>query len=108
MGMLIYFSANSRPEIAFYVHQCALFIHDTKACQEEYLKRICQYLQGTRAEGMIFTPKREMVINFYDGAYFMGLNGYYDPKYPICVKRSKIYFITFSDYALLCVSKLQN
>ena len=49
VGMLMYL-VNSRPEIAFAVHQCARFTHGTKHSHEKAVLRICQYLKGTMNE----------------------------------------------------------
>ena len=44
VGMLLYLVANSKPEIAYTVHQCAQFTHNPKASHGIAMKRISQYL----------------------------------------------------------------
>ena len=47
VGMLLYLSSNSQPNIQFAVHQCARFTHSPKANHGEAAKRIARYLAGT-------------------------------------------------------------
>ena len=56
VGMLMYLASNSRPDIAFVVHQCAHFSHCPKASHEVVVKKICRYLKGTLHQGVIYTP----------------------------------------------------
>ena len=46
VGMLMYLASNSRPDIAFAVHQCARFSHCPKASHEVAVKKICRYQIG--------------------------------------------------------------
>ncbi len=41
IGMLLYLSSNTRPDIQFAVHQCARFTHGPKQSHAEAVKRIC-------------------------------------------------------------------
>ena len=52
VGMLMYL-VNSRPEIAFAVHQCARFTHGTKHSHEKAVLQISKYLKGNLNEGLI-------------------------------------------------------
>ena len=48
VGMLMYLAKNTRPDIAFAVHQCARFTHNPKHSHSVGIKRIIMYLQGTQ------------------------------------------------------------
>ena len=48
IGMLMYLSSNTHPEIQFSVHQCARFINCPREIYEEAVNHICQYLQGAK------------------------------------------------------------
>ena len=48
MGMLMYLANNSRPDIAFAVHQCARFTHAPRNSHSVAVKRILRYLNGSR------------------------------------------------------------
>ena len=41
VGMLLYLASNTRPDIAFVVHQCARFMHSPKVSHEKAILRIC-------------------------------------------------------------------
>ena len=40
VGMMMYLAANSHPDIAFAVHQCAHFTHCPRASHERALKQV--------------------------------------------------------------------
>ena len=46
IGMMLYLASNSRPDIAFAVHQCARFNHCPRLKHEQAVKRIARYLKG--------------------------------------------------------------
>ena len=52
IGMLLYLSSNSCPEIQFAVHQCARFTHNPRKRCTDSIKRICKYLKGTQGIGI--------------------------------------------------------
>jgi len=41
IGMLLYLSSNSRPDIQYAVHQCARFTHSPKMSHQQAILRIC-------------------------------------------------------------------
>ena len=84
--MLLYLASNSRPDIAFATHQCACFTHSPKASHEAAILRICCCLQGTKDDGLIFTPTTDLNVDCYVDADFAGLFGVEDPTDPISVK----------------------
>jgi Reverse transcriptase (RNA-dependent DNA polymerase) len=108
VGMLLYLSSNSRPNIQFAVHQCARFTHNPKASHGEAVKRICQYLQGTRERGLIFQPTKEMTLDCYSDADFAGLWNYEEDQDPVCVKSCTGYVLTLAGCPLVWGSKLQT
>jgi hypothetical protein len=60
VGMLMYLSSNSRPDVQFAVHKCTCFTHSTKHSHGEAILRICRYLQGTKDKGLRFTPTKTL------------------------------------------------
>jgi len=62
--MMLYLSSNSRPDIAFAVHQCARCSHCTKLVHEQAVKIIARYLKGSRGKGVIFQPTDDLTIEF--------------------------------------------
>ena len=61
VGMLIYLSKNSRPDITYTVNQCDRFTHNPKGSHAIGVKIILRYLRGTKDEGMDLNP-----IGFYN------------------------------------------
>ena len=110
VGMLMYLASNSRPDIAFAVHQCARFAHKARAPHEQAVKRICRYLKGTAERGLILSPtdQKELIVNCYVDADFAGLWGAEDEQSPMCVKSRTGYVLTLNDCPLVWVSKLQT
>ena len=108
VGMLMYLSSNSRPDIQYSVHQCARFNHFPKRSHEDAILRICRYLQGTKHLGLKFKPDGAMKLDCYVDADFCGLHGVEDTQDPVCVKSRTGYCLTLGNCPLIWVSKLQT
>ena len=108
VGMLMYLASNSRPDIAFAVHQCARFTHDPRHSHELALKRIGKYLIGTRTKGLIMNPTDDLAIDMYVDADFAGLWGIEDPDDPTSVKSRTGFVIMIGGCPVLWSSKLQS
>jgi Reverse transcriptase (RNA-dependent DNA polymerase) len=108
VGMLLYLSSNSRPDIQYAVHQCARFTHFPKKSHEDAILRICRYLKGTRTKGLIMKPSNNMTLDCYVDADFAGLYGVEDEQDPVCVKSRTGYCLTLANCPLIWVSKLQT
>ena len=100
VGMLMYLGQNTRPDIAFAVHQCAKFMHNPKHSHAVGVKRIIRYLQGTKDKGMILCPNDSLEANCYVDADFAGLWGVEYDQDPICVKSRSGYLITYKNCPL--------
>ena len=108
IGMLLYVSSNTQPDIQFAVHQCARFTHNPKKSHGEAVKRICQYLLGTKEWGILFTPNLAEGLNCYVDADFAGLWGYEDEQDPVCVKSRTGFTLTLFGCPIIWASKLQT
>ena len=106
--MMLYLGSNTRPDIYFAVHQCFRFTPNTKASHDKAVKRICQYLQGTKDSDLMFNPSKKIVVDFYSDADFAGLWGHENPQDPIFARSRTGFVLTFANYYLLWVSKLQT
>ena len=74
IGMLLYLE-NTRPNIQFAVNQCARFMQDPWAPHARAVKKICQYLKGTRTRGLCFKsapsdPTKPIRVDCYVDASF--------------------------------------
>ena len=76
VGMLLYLSSNTRPDIAFAVSQVARFTHNPKESHSTTaLKVIIRYLKGTINKGLIFSPGSFLELGSHCDADFAGLFG---------------------------------
>eukprot|EP00804_Cyclotella_cryptica_P001177 CCRYP_016994-RA/>CCRYP_016994-RA protein AED:0.39 eAED:0.19 QI:0/0/0/1/0.5/0.33/3/0/796 len=78
VGMLLYLSGHSRPDIAFAAPpMCPLYLRHTRK-HELALIRIGRYLKGTMDKGLILSPSDEARIDCFPDADFAGLYGHED------------------------------
>ncbi len=108
VGMLLYLSSNSRPNIQYAVNQCARFTHNPKTIHGEAVKRIVHYLKKTLGEGLEFTPTKAIEMDLYLDADFAGLWSYEHDQDPVCVKSRTGFVITLGTCPVMWVSKLQT
>ena len=74
IGMLMYLSRNTRPDLEYAVHQCARFQLHPKSQHYAAVKRIGRYLLNTTDKGIIFKPKLDLLndLQIYVDADFAG------------------------------------
>ena len=80
VGMLIYLSRNSRPEIQFTVNQCDRLNQNPSRSHAEAVNRICLYLVGTPGQGLTFDPNSDINLEYYMDEYFSRLFKHEDGK----------------------------
>ena len=56
VGMMLYLSGHTRPDIAYAVNCCARYMFNPRYSHEVALKRIGRYLKATRDKGLIMKP----------------------------------------------------
>ena len=109
VGMLLYLSGHTRPDIAYAVNCCARYMFCPKHSHELALKRIGRYLKQTSERGMIMNPSTDICkIDAYPDADFAGMYGHEKPVDPSCVKSRTGFVITFADVPILWKSQLQT
>jgi len=108
IGMLMYLTSNSRPDIQSAVHQCARFTHNPRASHEQAVLRICHYLKGTKDKGLVFKPSAELALDCYVDADFASLWKVEDDQDPVCVKSRTGYVLMLGGYPLTWASRLQS
>ena len=108
VGMLLYLSTNTRPDISFAVSQVARFNHNPKRSHASAIKTIVRYLHRTSDKGTIVRPSGDLSLNCYVDADFSGLYGR-DPDYsPSSAKSRTGYIITLGGCPILWKSQLQT
>ncbi|KAI2504402.1 hypothetical protein MHU86_10081 [Fragilaria crotonensis] len=108
VGMLLYLSTNTRPDIAFAVSQVARFNHSPKKSHATAIKTIVRYLHRTSDKGTIVRPTGDLSIDCYVDADFAGLHGRDPDHEPSSAKSRTGYIITLGGCPILWKSKLQT
>lgn len=108
IGMLMYLAGNTRPDIAYAVHQAARFTHGSRQSHAAGVKRILRYLKKTKTEGLILKPGSDQRVDCYVDADFGGLFSVEDKQDPVSVKSRTGYVITYRGAPLMWVSKMQT
>lgn len=108
VGILLYLSNNTRPDIAFSVSQVARFCANPKKSHARAVIRIARYLQDTKEKGMTIKPNDNLGIDAYVDADFAGTWGS-ESKGSRDAARSRAGFvITFGGVPLTWHSKLMD
>ena len=108
VGMLLYLSTNTRPDISYAVSQVARFSHNPKKSHASAVKTIIRYLSGSIDQGVIYKRPENLCLDCYVDADFAGLYGRDPPESPTCVKSRTGYIISVGGCYLLCKSQLQT
>ena len=108
VGMLLYLSTNTRPDIAFAVSQVARFSHNPKKSHASAVKTLVRYLHCTCKMGMIVKPTGNLNIDCYVDADFAGLHGRDPDRSPSSAKSRTGYIITLGGCPILWKSHLQS
>ncbi|KAI2513070.1 hypothetical protein MHU86_1362 [Fragilaria crotonensis] len=108
VGMLLYLSTNTRPDIAFAVSQVARFCHNPKRSHASAVKTLVRYLHRTSDMGMIVKPTGTLNLDCYVDADFAGLHGRDPDRSPTSAKSRTGYIITLGGCPILWKSHLQS
>jgi hypothetical protein len=108
VGMLLYLSTNTRPDIAFAVSQVARFNHSPKQSHATAIKMIVRYLHRTAERGTIVRPTGTLQIDCYVDADFAGLYRQEPDANPTSVKSRTGYIIKLGGCPLIWRSMLQT
>jgi len=108
VGMLLYLSTNSRPDIAFAVSQVGRFSHAPKKTHAAAVKSIVRYLHRTKDMGTIVQPTGQLTLDCYVDADFAGLYQRDPSESPTSVKSRTGYIIMLGDVPLVWRSQLQS
>lgn len=108
VGMLLYLSTNTRPDIAYAVSQVARFTHSPKKSHATAVKTIVRYLKGTADKGTIIRPTGTLQLDCWVDASFGNLYRV-DPDHEPSSARSRSgWIIHFGGCPLVWKSQLQT
>ncbi len=100
IGMLLYLSGHTCPNIANKVNCCARYMLCPKHSHELALKWIGRYLKKTL--GMVMNPSTDICkIDAYPDDDFAGMYGHEKPTDSSCVKSCSRVIISFADVPIL-------
>ena len=108
VGMLLYISSNTRPDIQFAVHQVARFTHSPKKSHAQAVKRIIRYLIKTKDKGICFVPNLNEGLDMWVDADYAGMWGHEDEQDPVSVKSRTGFVLTLFGCPIIWSSKLQS
>ena len=109
VGILLYLSWNSRPDIVYAVHQCVRLFHNPKRSHEIGVKNIVRYLKGTRTKGLIMQPDDSLLhLELFADAEFAGLFTSEDKNNPVSVKDRTGMVLNLGGVPIYWNSKLQS
>ena len=109
VGMLLYLSGHTWPDLSYSVSQVARFMFAPKRSHELALKRIGRYLVRTYNKGLILNPKdaTSLHIDSYPDADFAGLYGHESVTYPVCARSCTGFIIAVSNCSVITYLSLQ-
>ena len=107
VGMLLYLSSNTRPDICFAVSQVARFSHSPRQSHASAVKTVVRYLAGTADKGTIISLPSSFGISAYPDSDFAGLFQRDPDDSPSSAKSRSGYVIKFCACPLLWKSQLQ-
>lgn len=108
VGMLLYLSTNSRPDIAFAVSQVCRFSSNPKQSHATAIKTIIRYLKGTRTEGTIIRPAKRLIVDLYVDADYCSLHGTENSRSKDAAKSRTGYIVSICDCPTIWKSTLQT
>ena len=108
VGMLLYLSTNTRPDIAFAVSQVARFSNNPKQSHATAVKTIIRYLVGTRDKGTLVTPTGKLDIKLYVDADFAGLFKIEAESDPDSARSRTGYILLLGGFPLVWKTQLQT
>ena len=108
IGKLMFIANNTRPDIAFAVHQAARYSTNPKKSHEIAVKHICRYLWLTKDKGLICRPNGDGELNAYCDSDFAGRWHQSTTHLRESVLSRTGYVLMFCGCPILWASKLQT
>ena len=108
VGMLLYLSTNTRPDIAYAVSQVARFSNNPRQSHAIAVKIIVRYLVGTKKQGTVVTPTGKLDIKLFVDADFAGLFKREAENDPDSARSRTGYILLLGGFPLIWKSNLQT
>jgi hypothetical protein len=108
VGMLLYLTTNTRPNIAFAVSQVTRFSHVPKRSHALTVKTIIWYLSRTKDKGVVYRCPQELKLTCFVDADFAGLYRRELPELSASAKSQTGYIVSIGGCYILSKSQLQS
>ena len=108
VGMLLYLSTNTRPDISFAVSQVARFTYNPKQSHVTAIKTILRYLKGTSTQGTIVKKATSLSLSCFCDADFAGLYKRDPDSMSSSAKSRSGYILKLAGCPLVWKSQLQS
>ena len=108
IGMLLYLSTNTRPDIAFAVSQAARFSNEPKQSHAKAVKTIIRYLKGTQDKGTIVHKTKTLDVTLFCDADFAGLYKREPDTNQDAVRSRTGFVVVVGGFPLIWKSQLQT
>ncbi|GFH58478.1 hypothetical protein CTEN210_14954 [Chaetoceros tenuissimus] len=108
VGMLLYLSNNTQPDITVAVLQVTHFTHSPKQSHSAAVKRIIRYLKGTINNGTILRVPKKLSLDCFVDANFCRLYNIDPPEMTSSVRSRAGYIIKFCGYPLIWKYQLMD
>jgi hypothetical protein len=106
VGMMVYLSTNTRPDISYAVSSVGRFNQSPKKSHATAVKTIIRYLKGTRDKGIYVNISDRLNLETYCDADFCGLFGSEDARDRNSARSRGGYIISFGGVPLIWKSFL--
>jgi hypothetical protein len=108
IGMMLYLSTNTRPDIAFAVSQAARFSNAPKQSHATAVKTIVRYLVRTKNQGTIVYPTGKLDFKLFVDADFAGLYKREPDNLANSARSRTGYILSLGGFPLIWKSHLQT
>jgi hypothetical protein len=106
VGMLLYLSNNTRPDITYAVSQVARFTSKPKVSHAKAIKSIIRYLSQTPDKGLTIKPDGSYDLRCWVDADFAGLHGVEHEQNSTSARSRFGYIVSFAGVPLIWKSQL--
>ena len=109
VGIFLYLSVHTRPYIYFTINGFKLYILPPKRSHELAFKRLSQYLKYTHDRGLVLDKSSDILkVDACTDAEFAGMYGQENINDTACSNSRTDFIITFADFPVLCIYRLQT
>ena len=108
VGIINYLEQGSRLDMEYAVHQGTMFCSNPQQSHADSIIHLCTYLQRTQDQGIIIYPKKDLQLEAYANADFIGNHNKRIASFDTSIAKSFSGFvIMFCACSFICTSKVK-